>query len=181
MPSLKTATKIDYTSSLSGFNQFKKFDRQSIDLIRKSVDSKVIVVVDSGYALPKPVPHVVTDHLNLTGGNPLVGPNPEGGPRFPVINNIYLRAIDTLDPKRTLPLNNPLGSLPAGIAAGLKEGVVPTEDDIKTIHSLGGEFYCYNLVPAMLVAAHLGLKIFAIVTPAGEAMDKDTARFLKGE
>ncbi|MDZ4837507.1 MAG: hypothetical protein SGJ27_27290 [Candidatus Melainabacteria bacterium] len=181
MPSLKTATRIDYTSSVPGFSQLKKFDQQSIDLIRKSSDSKMIVIVDSGYALPKAVPHVVTDHLNLTGDNPLIGENYAGGPRFPVINDIYVKVIDTLDPKKTLPMNNPLGNLPLGVAVGLKEGAVPTEEQLNAIRALGGDFYCYNLVPAMLVAAHIGLKVFGIVIPHGEQLDKDLCKYLKGE
>lgn len=181
MPSLKTATRIDYTSSVPGFSHLEKFDQRTIDLIRNSADSKMIVIVDSGYALPKAVPHVVTDHLNLTGDNPLVGPNYAAGPRFPVINDIYVKIIDTLDPKKTLPMNNPLGNLPLGVAVGLKPGSVPSEEQMAAIRALGGDFYCYNLVPAMLVAAHIGLKVFALVVPHGEQLDKDTCRYLKGD
>lgn len=181
MPSLKNAIRIDYTSKLDGFNHFTKFDQKSIDLIRGNADKKCIVIVDNGYELPNGAPHVVTDHLNFSGDNPLVGPNPAGGPRFPVINNIYLTMTDTVDPKKTMPLNNPLTNVPAGVVAGLKEGVKPTGADMKTIRDLGGEFYCYNVVPTMLVAAHLGLKVFALVVPEGESVDKDTLKYLKGE
>lgn len=180
MPSLRTATRIDFTSSLPGFSHLEKFDQKAIDLIRKS-ESKLIAIVDSGYALPNSAPHVVTDHLNLTGANPLVGPNYAGGPRFPVINDIYVKVIDTLDPKKTLPINNPLGNLPLGVAVGLKDGAVPTEEQLAAIRSLGGDFYCYNLVPAMLVAAHIGLKVFALVIPHGEQLETDTCRYLKGD
>lgn len=177
---MKNATRIDYTSTVPGFKQAKKFDQESIDLIRKS-EGKLLVVIDHGYALPKPVPHVVTDHLNLTGDNPLVGPNYEKGPRFPVINDIYVKIMDTLDPKKTLPINNPLGSLPLGVAVGLKDGTVPTEEQLSAMRAMGGEFYCYNLVPAMLVAAHIGMKVFGIVIPHGEKLDKDTFVYLQGD
>jgi hypothetical protein len=181
MPSLKTATRIDFSSSVPGFTQQKKFGQETIDLIRNSADNKMIVIVDHGFGLSKPVPHVVTDHLNLTGDNPLIGPNYKGGPRFPVINDIYVKIIDTLDPKKTLPMSNPLGNLPLGVAVGLKEGIVPTAEQLKAMHDMGGDFYCYNLVPAMLVAAHIGLKVFGIVIPHGEPLDKDTFKYLKGE
>jgi purine nucleoside phosphorylase len=181
MPSLKNATKIDFTSSVEGFNQLEKFDQATIDLIRSNKDKKMVVIIDSGHALPDDTPHVVTDHLNLSGGNPLVGPNVEGGPRFPVINDVYVKIIDTIDPKKTMPLKNPLQDLPSGIAAGLVDGVVPTEKDLEAMRKMGADFYCYNLVPAMLVAAHIGLKVLAIVVPAGQKLDKDTVKSLKGE
>lgn len=181
MPSLKNATRIDYTSKVDGFNQLKKFDEKSIELIRSNRDNKLVVIIDNGHALPTNAPHVVTDHLNLTGTNPLMGPNVEGGPRFPVINDVYVKVIDTLDPKKTMPLNNPFANMPAGIAAGLKDGVVPTEEDLEAMRKMGADFYCYNLVPAMLVAAHQGLKVFAIVVPPNEQLDKDTIKMLKGE
>ncbi len=180
MPSLKDATKLDFTSSVPGFHHFKKFDQSSTDLIRKEPENKVIVVIDEGYALPSNKPYLVTDHLNLSGDNPLVGPTTPGGPRFPVINNVYLQIIDTLDPKRTMPLSNPLGNLSNIVTAGLKSGVVPSEDDLTTIRALGADCYCYNLVPAMLVAAQLGMRVFAIVVPAGASLDKETASYLKG-
>lgn len=181
MPSLKNATKIDFTSSVDGFNQVKQFDQTVIDLIRANKDKKMVVIVDNGHALPNDAPHVVSDHLNLTGTNPLVGPTHEGGPRFPVINDVYVNVIDTLDPKKTMPLNNPLGSLPSGVVAGLKDGVVPTDEDLEAMRKMGAEFYCYNLVPAMLVAAQIGLKVLGIVVPAGQKLDKDTVKSLRGE
>jgi purine nucleoside phosphorylase len=181
MPSLKNATKIDFTSSIDGFNHMKQFDQSVIDLIRANKDKKMVVIVDSGHELPSNSPHVVSDHLNLTGTNPLIGPTYEGGPRFPVINDVYVKVIDTLDPKKTMPLNNPLGSLPSGIVAGLKDGVVPTAADLKAMREMGADFYCYNLVPAMLVAGQIGLKVLGIVVPAGQKLDKDTAKTLKGD
>jgi len=181
MPLLKNATRIDYTSKLEGFNQFSKFDEKTISLIRGNADKKLVVIVDHGYELPTSTPHVVTDHLNLTGSNPLVGPNVEGGPRFPVINDIYLKMSETFDPKKTMPLNNPLSNISSGIAVGLKDGVKPSKEDMEVIRKLGGDFYCYNLVPAMLIAAHLGLKVFALVVPTGENVDRDTLKYLKGE
>ncbi len=180
MTSLKDATKLDFTSSLPGFHHFKKFDQSSIDLIRKDTENKVVVVIDEGFALPSKKPYLVVDHLNLSGDNPLVGPTTPGGPRFPVINNVYLQIVDTLDPKRTMPLSNPLGNLTTIITAGLKPGIEPSDDDLSIIRSLGAECYCYNLVPAMLVAAQLGMRVFAIVVPAGESLDKETSSYLKG-
>jgi hypothetical protein len=182
MPSMKTATRIDFTSNdVPGFTALKKIDQDTIDLIRNGVGSKMVVIIDHGYAFPQAVPHLVTDHLNLTGDNPLVGANYQDGPRFPVINNIYLKLIDTLDPRKTIPISSPLTNLPLGVAVGIKDGVVPTEEQLTAMRNLGGDFYCYNLVPSMLVAAHIGLKVFGLVIPQGKPLDADICTYLKGE
>jgi purine-nucleoside phosphorylase len=98
-------------------------------------------------------PHVVRDHLNLTGTNPLVGPNDPCGERFPSVNDVY---ITDLCP-----------NLPRGVAAGLVGGVFPTREEMEFLRSLGADFCCYNLVPTMIVAAHAGLKVLGLVVPEG--------------
>lgn len=181
MASLKNAVKLDFTESVPGFKHLKKFDQDSIDLIRANADSKVAVIIDRGYALPQESPYIVLDHLNLQGNNPMVGPNPSCGERFPVVNNIYLKVEDALDPKKTMPLTNPLNSFPSGVAAGVKDGLKLSKEDLEVVRSLGGDFYCYNIIPAMIVAAHAGLKVFAIAVPENESLDANTIKFLKGE
>src|SRR6516165_10843684 len=100
--------RIDYTGKLTEFNQYDRFNNQVTVELRNSRFSngeKILLLADWGFAFETPVPHLVADHLNLAGSNPLVGPNDPIGDRFPVATNLYL--VPKLTPK------------PSGIAAGL--------------------------------------------------------------
>lgn len=180
MKKITDAIKLDFAgTSLPGYTRAEKVDQETIDLIRKGSASKTVVIVDTGYGLPDDAPHIVRDHLNFTGNNPLVGPNHECGERFPIVNGIYLTAVEMLDPKKTLPLSDPFTKLPTGIAAGLKPATKPTGEELQLIKKLGGDFYCYNLVPAMIVAAHAGLKVFGLLVPPGAKLDASITSHLK--
>lgn len=153
MTSLKDARCIDFTREAEGFLQLKSFGDRVISFVREGKGSQVLVVVDRGYMMRNATPHVVRDHLNLTGTNPLVGPNDPCGERFPSVNGVY---VTDLCPQ-----------LPRGVAAGLKPGVFPTREEMDFLSSLGADFCCYNLVPTMIVAAHAGFKVLGIVAPEG--------------
>ncbi len=154
---LKGALRLDFTGSVAGFHQLDSFSDQVVSLIRNNSGPKVLIVIDRGFGLPKSSPHLVADHLNLTGGNPLTGPNDPCGERFPSVNDIYVTDV-------------PVG-LPTGIAAGLRNGLVPSDEALKLIRSLGADFYCYNLVPTMIVAAHARYRVLGILVPEGEKLD----------
>ena len=154
---LKESKRIDFTGTVSSFEQFKSYGDEVVSLVRNSQGPKVLVVIDRGFACEKSTPYVVRDHLNLTGTNPLVGPNDPLGERFPSVNDIYVTDV--------------LSGLPIGIAAGLQPGIVPSPDELKLIRSLGGDFYCYHLVPTMIVAAHARWRVLGIVLPEGAKLD----------
>ncbi|HND06562.1 MAG TPA: hypothetical protein PL012_12825 [Candidatus Obscuribacter sp.] len=172
---LRHAKLIDFTGELGQFKQYSGFTPEVVTELRNKEKAEVAIIVDRAYCqgLGENVPYLVSDHLNLTGDNPLVGPNNPVGERFPVVNNIYLGAADTMDQEETWAIGNPLGKFATGVAAGLKAGVVPGGEEIKFLRELGVSLYCYNLVPAMLVAAHAGLKVIGIALPQGESLSKD--------
>lgn len=150
---------IDFTDSIASFNRFLCFDEEVIDFIRDLAKDpkgpRTILVVDHGFGFETDAPHIVSDHLNLTGDNPLVGPNDPCGQRFPILKDTYI--------------SNLLPDLHRGVAVGLKQGVLPSQEEVSMIRFLGGDFCCYNLVPAMIVAAHAGIRVVGVVVP--EAYD----------
>lgn len=151
----KTIT-IDFTGSKSipEARQFPAWSQEVLEFIRENAraGNKHFLVFDRGYGLDSTTPHIVRDHLNFTGSNPLVGANDDIGPRFPVINNVY----------STSP-----SAMPSAVAAGLLPGYKPDQEDLEVIARLGGEFYCYNLVPLAITAAHAGCTVAAVVLPEG--------------
>ncbi|MBS1998871.1 MAG: hypothetical protein JSS86_21245, partial [Cyanobacteria bacterium SZAS LIN-2] len=161
---LRYARRLDFTGTVGDFDQFESFGQPVIDLLRTEGRSPLVIVIDHGYGFAGDhvQPHIVLDHLNLTGDNPLVGPNNPIGQRFPVVNDIYVGAADIMDQEETWSIGNPLGKLRNGIAAGVKHGLKLNEDELSTCRNLGAHFYCYNLVPTMIVAAHAGLKVLGL-------------------
>jgi hypothetical protein len=153
---LKGIKKIDFTCSLDGFKHISKFGSEFIELVRTKAP-QTLIIVDSGFGFKNNVVHTVSDHINLTGDNPLVGPNDPIGERFPIVQGIYVPEL--------------LPDLPKGIAGGLASGIKPTEQELSLIRSLGVDFCCYNLVPAMLIAAHAKCKVLGIVVPEKQKLD----------
>lgn len=102
----------------------------------------------------------MTDHLNLAGYNPLIGPNDERlGPRFPDMSHAY-------DPAY-------LGVLKAAAAAervDLKQGVYAslagpsyeTPAEIRMLRTLGADAVGMSTVPEVIVAAHMGVKVTGV-------------------
>lgn len=171
---LRNAKRIDFTGTCPEFDFFEKFSDATIDLIRNKEKAEVVIVVDRAFGFAashlkdnEAEPHLISDHLNLTGDNPLVGPNNPIGERFPVVNNIYLSAADTIDQEETWTMGNPLSKLRSGIVAGVKYGAVPSPAELDLLYSMGAHFYNWNTVPTMIIAAHAGLKVLALALPEG--------------
>jgi purine-nucleoside phosphorylase len=102
----------------------------------------------------------ITDHLNLSGANPLTGPNDDAlGPRFPDLSEAY----DA--PARAL-----LAEAAAAEACPLRQGVYAclsgpsyeTPAEIRMLRTLGADAVGMSTVPEVLVAAHMGVPVTGI-------------------
>jgi hypothetical protein len=170
--SLKGALLLDFTGAgHAGFTAHQEFGEAIVKQLRNGAENKVVVVIDRGVHMLKNEPHVVADHINLTGGNPLCGVNDPCGERFPIVNGIYVEKFGDGD----------LDRLPRGIAGGLRPKVVPTKEEMAKLRELGVDFCCYNLVPTMIVAAHAGWKVAAVVLPEGAKLDQSLLSRLTGK
>ncbi len=103
---------------------------------------------------------LITDHINLSGTNPLIGKNnSDFGPRFPDMSECY-------DP--VLQQNARKAAQELGI--DLKEGVYiwfmgpsyETPAEIRMARVLGADAVGMSTVPETILAVHAGLKVLAI-------------------
>ncbi|HEX6725679.1 MAG TPA: purine-nucleoside phosphorylase [Gaiella sp.] len=102
----------------------------------------------------------ISDHLNLQGTSPLVGPNDETlGPRFPDMTDAY-------DPEsRRL-----AREAAARIGLDLREGVYAawlgpafeTPAEIRMMRTLGADLVGMSTVPEVLAARHMGIRCLAL-------------------
>ena len=102
----------------------------------------------------------IKDHLNLTGRNPLLGPNIEElGPRFPDMTNTY--KLDTQE--LIIKAANNLGfKIKGGIYCGLLGPTYETPAEIKMLRSFGGDMVGMSTVPGAIAANHIGMNIAGI-------------------
>lgn len=152
---LATAKIFDFTGASGNGSSYKEYDAKVAEELRKPTENKLAIVIDYGFGFKVDAPHLVLDHLNLSGNNPLRGPNNPIGERFPVVNGIYVTDCEA----------DVVQGLKTGIVAGLKQGQKADAGELEFLYSLGAGFYSYNVVPTMIVAAHAGWKVLAVVGP----------------
>jgi len=97
----------------------------------------------------------ISDHLNLTGKNPLIGPNEDAlGPRFPDLSTAY-------DPRLAAVLEGAAKQvgiqLKSGVYAQMNGPSYETPAEVRMARILGADAVGMSTVPEVIVAAHMGL------------------------
>lgn len=99
----------------------------------------------------------ISDHLNLSGVNPLVGENDDRlGPRFPDMSEPYDARLAALldDAARSLGLE-----VPAGVYACLLGPSYETPAEIRMLRALGADLVGMSTVPEVIAARHMGVPV----------------------
>jgi len=97
----------------------------------------------------------ITDHLNLTGKNPLTGPNQEAlGPRFPDLSRAYDPRLAQLLDQSAREAGTQLRS---GVYAQLNGPSYETPAEVRMARLLGADAVGMSTIPEVIVAAHQGL------------------------
>ncbi len=110
---------------------------------------------------------IITDHINMFGGNPLIGPNTEElGPRFPDMSQAYNLKLCNL--ARTIAEQNDI-VLKEGVYIGVAGPTFETQAEYKMFRILGGDAIGMSTVPEVIVARHMGMDVFgiSIITDSG--------------
>jgi purine-nucleoside phosphorylase len=110
---------------------------------------------------------VITDHLNLTGRSPLLGPNAdELGPRFPDLTDVW-------SPRLRGRLHAAAGAegvaLEDGVYAGLLGPTYETPAEVRMLRTLGADAVGMSTVLEAIAARWTGLEVcgVSLVTNAG--------------
>ena len=103
---------------------------------------------------------IIGDHLNLTGDNPLRGPNEEGfGPRFPDMTDPYDGELRKMI--RSVASDMDV-DIKQGVYAGLAGPTYETPAEVKMVRTAGGDAVGMSTVPEVIVANHCGMKVAGI-------------------
>lgn len=103
---------------------------------------------------------LIVDHLNLTGRNPLVGPNDDSlGPRFPDMTTAYDPRL--CDAARCAAKDVGL-SLHEGVYAGLLGPTYETPAEVRMVRGLGADAVGMSTVPEIIALRHQRVPAAAI-------------------
>ena len=110
---------------------------------------------------------VISDHINLTGRNPLLGPNADGiGPRFPDLTDAWSARLRT----RLHAAAAAEGTrLEEGVYVGLAGPSYETPAEVRMYRQLGGDAVGMSTVLECIAARWVGLEVcgVSLVTNAG--------------
>jgi purine-nucleoside phosphorylase len=103
---------------------------------------------------------LISDHINLQGFNPLIGPNDDSaGPRFPDMTDAYSAAYRAVAHQVAGELGIPLRE---GVYAALTGPSYETPAEIRYLRTIGADLVGMSTVPEVIVANHLGMRVLAI-------------------
>jgi len=140
--------------------------RTTATLIRtlRLIGCHTLIVTNAAGALdPNACPGdlmLISDHINLQGQNPLVGPNDNDfGPRFPAMTHAY-------DPRLRWALHAQAETLGISLREGVYVSVLgpsfETPAEIQAFAHLGGDAVGMSTVAEVIVARHCGMRVAGI-------------------
>jgi purine-nucleoside phosphorylase len=133
---------------------------------------------------------VIDDHINLTGGNPLVGANEDRfGPRFPDMTEVYSARLRAIADRAASAMGV---TLPHGVYAALLGPSYETPAEIRYLRTIGADAVGMSTVPEAIAARHMGIEVLGIscITnmaagvlpqPLNHAEVMETARRIRGQ
>jgi len=103
---------------------------------------------------------LVSDHINLQGSSPLVGPNDDWlGARFPDMSEAYSASFRAIAHAAAKELGIELGE---GVYAAMLGPSYETPAEIRYLRTIGADVVGMSTVPEVIAANHMGIRCLAI-------------------
>lgn len=103
---------------------------------------------------------LISDHLNLIGNNPLVGPNDERlGRRFPDMSEVYDPELRFLAHEQA---RNEGLALKEGVYCAMLGPSYETPAEIRMLRAMGADVVGMSTVPEVIAATHMGARVLGI-------------------
>lgn len=103
---------------------------------------------------------IISDHINMMGVNPLIGPNDERlGPRFPDMSQPYDREL--MDIAEDVAIANQI-KVHRGVYVGVTGPCLETAAEYRYMRQAGADLVGMSTIPEVIVAVHAGLKVFGL-------------------
>jgi purine-nucleoside phosphorylase len=124
---------------------------------------------------------LLDDHINLTGCNPLAGPNDDSwGPRFPDMTAAYTTRLRQLAIEGARQLHTPIQT---GVYAGLKGPSLETAAEMRYLRTIGADAVGFSTVMETIAAVHAGMDVLGLsaitnVCDPGRPQSADVAQII---
>ena len=103
---------------------------------------------------------LISDHINLTGQNPLKGDNvDEWGPRFPDMTEPYDQGLINLAQKAAKDLGI---KIHRGVYVGVPGPSMETAAETRFLRIIGADAVGMSTIPEVIVGVHAGLKVLGL-------------------
>ncbi len=105
---------------------------------------------------------IINDHINLTGENPLIGPNDDTlGLRFPDMTDVYDKKLAKLAEKTAQKADIPITR---GVYAGLLGPSLETPAETAFLRLIGCDAVGFSTITEVIAGVHAGMKILGLAT-----------------
>ena len=149
------------------FHYYEGFDMKQLTFpiyVLKQIGVKNMVVTNACGAINASFEPgdlmLITDHMNMTGMNPLRGKNDERfGPRFPDMTEAYNRELMAIARKTAEELSIPLQE---GVYAFFPGPCYETAAEIRALKVMGADTVGMSTVPEVTVAHYLGMRVMGL-------------------